>query len=141
MTGTGDPTNRDVLSEQADQRPPAGRELGETVDLDVAEDRGSMRDAGGRGGDNVAGAHHPIRQVRKHRCLETRNGVEPQVIASAGREVNAGAPCLVQSVGRSADHARQRLDPLELAHRGLRQDRLDGLAERLVIDRAPSATR
>ena len=65
----------------------------------------------------------------------------PRRGCSAARacKIDAGPPRLVEGVGGRTDHARQRLEAVELAERASRQGRLDGGAQGLVIDRARQA--
>jgi hypothetical protein len=61
------------------------------------------------------------------------------MLVGAGSEVDAGAPGLVQGVGRGVDHAGQELDAFEFAERGVRQDGLDRGAQAFVVDRPRKA--
>ena len=56
------------------------------------------------------------------------------MLAGPGLKVEAGPPRLAQRVGGGAHHARQRLDPVQLAEIGLRHDGRDGFPEGSVAD-------
>ena len=56
------------------------------------------------------------------------------MLAGPGGEIDAGAPRLVQGVGRGRDHPGEELDAFQLAERDRRQDGLDRAAQALVID-------
>ena len=60
--------------------------------------------------------------------------MNPRMLGGARLKVYAGPPRLAQGVGGGAHHAGQRLYPVELAERRLRQHRRDGLPKRVVID-------
>ena len=58
--------------------------------------------------------------------LEKNNG--------SSSEIDAGAPCLVERVCRSINHAREHLDAFQFAKFGRRQNRLDRCAQAFVAD-------
>ena len=82
----------------------------------------------------VGGPHHRGRQRMHDRRFQNGHRAEPGMLAGPRLEVDARPPRFAQRVGGSAHHAGQRLDAVELAQRRLRQDRLDGLPQGIIID-------
>src|SRR3546814_6036836 len=56
------------------------------------------------------------------------------MVAGAGRKIEAGAPRLVERVGRRLNHAGELLDAVQLAELGLGQGLLDRSAKTLIVD-------
>ena len=98
-----------------------------------------MGDTLSGGGDNIDRAHHAGRKLRQDRRLEPGDRVESRMVGRACREVDTGAPGLVQGVGGRVDHPGQRLDALKLAHRRRGQDLLDRCPQAFVVDRPGEA--
>jgi hypothetical protein len=104
--------------ERLEQRPPARREFGEPDDLHRAKDRWRMGEALSRGGGDVERPQHAGRKLVEDGRLQARDGGEARmVIGRACGKVDARAPGFVQRVSRRIDHAGQRFDALQFAHR------------------------
>ena len=93
-----------------------------------------MIDASGCGGDDIERPHHARRKLVEDGRFQARDSGETRMISCARCEVDARAPSLVERIGRRIDHAWERFDTLQLAHRRHGQDRLDGGAKALVVD-------
>ena len=121
--------------------PPDRRELGDADNLDGPEQRRRVIQPRKPRGDQIGGPHHRRRQRRRHRILEAGDRSEAWMLTGPGLKVEAGPPRLAQRVGAGAHHARQRLDPVQLADIRLRQDGYDGFPEGIVVHRLRQSAR
>ena len=131
----------DVLGERLQQRPPAGRQFGQSDDFHRAEYGGRMGDPADGCGDNIDRTHHSARKFGENSCLQASDGFKPWMISRPGGKIDTCPPRLVQCVGGRADHARQHLDIFQFAHRCFGEDRLDRRAQAFFVDRAGEAAR
>ena len=81
----------------------------------------------------------PSGSCAKTAASSRRDRVESRMVGRTCREVDTGAPSLVQGVGGRVDHPGQRLDAFKLAHRRRGQDLLDRRPQAFVIDRPGKA--
>ena len=98
-----------------------------------------MGDTLSGGSDNIDRAHHTERKLCQDRRLEPGDRVESRMVGRTCREVDTGAPSLVQGVGGRVDHPGQRLDAFKFAHRHRGQDLLDRCPQAFVVDRPGKA--
>ena len=132
--GASGPLYGDVVRQGLEQRPPARRKLGKAGDLHGAKDRRGVIDAGGRGRDDINRTHHARRKPLDDRRFQARDGGKARMVGRVHGQIDTRAPGFVQCVGGCVDHAGERLDALQFAHRRHRQGRLDGRAQALVVD-------
>ena len=114
--------------------PPDRREFCNADDLDGPEQRRRVIQPRKTRDDKVGGSHHRWRQCRHDRILQAGDGAEARMLSGPGLKVEARSPRLAQRVGGGARHARQRLDPVQLAKTRLRQDGRNGYPEGVVVD-------
>lgn len=85
--------------------------------------------------------HHRRRQGGEDRFFEAGDRGNARVLAAARLQIDARAPHLAERVGGSPYHAGQRFQAVKLPKRDVRQDRLDGGAERFIVDRTRQTAR
>jgi hypothetical protein len=118
-----------------EQRPPAGREFGKAE----RSPSGQGPSAHGRYGrsrrhDDVERSHHARRKLFEDGRFQARESGETWMVGRASGKIDARAPGFVKRVDRRVDHARKRLDALQLAHRRSGQSRLDSRTQAVVVD-------
>ena len=130
-----DPAQLHPSGDPVQQRPPDRRELGDSDDLDRAEQRRCSIQPVEPGRHQVGRPFHRQGQRVQGGFLERGDRAQARVLASPRPEVDARAPRLAQRVSRGVHHAGQGLDPVQLAKLRVRQDRPDSLAQCIVVDR------
>ena len=135
MPGTGDPANLHILGELQQERAPARRHIGETTHLDGPEDLPCLLEALSCALDDRSRWQHAFRQFFEYGCMQRADRVNSG-LTRTGFEIDTSPPDLMQGGRAGADHARQPLDRIKLAEIGDRQNLLERLAQRVLIDRS-----
>ncbi|MBU2409820.1 MAG: hypothetical protein KKC79_14375 [Gammaproteobacteria bacterium] len=109
------------------------------MNVDASENGWRMPNARQGSVNEFAGTLHAGGQSGQHGTFQGRKRSQSRMVSGVG-EIDARRPDLAQRAHAGIHHAREQLDLVEFAQRGVRERSLQGFPKRFVVDGTAKST-